>query len=139
MNLLFIIIKYKKYAAILVLVLAVASLGYHVHTTIFENGIQQCKSDNEEAVKIRIKEMQRQYQIDVVKALDIQKNDLIDYQKSSEKKAEIVTKIQKVTEYVDREIEVPVSCDKLSADVISVFVEATNIVRGTIEEAGNTN
>lgn len=104
---------------------------YQLHGYVYDNGREsmriEIQSQYNEQLSLARKEYEKDIQATIVR-MQANHNDEI-ARVANEK--EIITKVETVTEYVDKEIIVQAECDALANDVISVLKQAADISADT--------
>lgn len=104
---------------ILVLIVSFSLYIESVKTTAYDKGVKDTIKDINDQAEKQIKEKEDKNKV-------IKEEDHKDEVASVKVITEIKYKTEKVIEYVDREIKVPVGCDKLATDVVYVLSETTS-------------
>lgn len=124
----------KKLIGYATSVLALIASMYKTHTYIYDSGRESMRVEMVALQNKALEEARKTYEKDVEKSLLKMQHDYQDELERVRNEKETTTKIEKVTEYVDREIIVKPECDILAADIISVFKQATDIIATTSHE-----
>ena len=104
---------------------------YQLHSYVYDSGREsmriEIQSQYNEQLSLARKEYEKDIQATIMR-MQANHNDEIE-RVANEK--EIITKVETVTEYVNKEIIVQAECDALASDVISVLKQAANISADT--------
>ena len=136
--------KNKKYigyvSAILGVIIAIWQLSSMLYDSIYERGRADMRQELTQQMTDRIGEMRKKYEEQTQKALDIMASDYEAEISRIKAEQEVIVKTEKVIEYVDREIEVPVECESTADDIIWVLQQGIHTIRSTRDgspESGN--
>lgn len=115
-------------------VLALIVTLYQLHDYVYESGYQAAVNEITAQHNKALAKQREQYEKQIEESLARISADHTQELERVRNEREIVTKVETVTEYVDREIKVPGECGLLAGDIISVFKQATDIVSATTKE-----
>lgn len=115
--------------------LAAAVTLYQLHDHVYDSGYNAAVTDIKTEQNKLLEEQRSVYEKKIQAALDtITADNAAELERiKANQKTEYVT--QEVIKYVDREIKVPVGCESLANDVVSVLSKATGIIIGTASPA----
>ena len=100
---------------------------YQLHSYVYDSGRESMRVEIQSQYNEQLSLARKEYEQDIqstIMRMQANHNDEIE-RVANEK--EIITKVETVTEYVDKEIIVQAECDALASDVISVLKQAANI------------
>ena len=106
------------------LAIALYQLKSHIYDSGRESMRIELQAAHNEAIESQRKEYERKID-ESLSAIQANHNDEIERIRNER---EIITKVETVTEYVDKEIIVEVGCDKLASDIVGVLEQATSII-----------
>lgn len=107
---------------------------YQIKAHIYQSGRESMRIELQAAHNQAIESQRKEYERKIdesLSAIQANHNDEIERIKNER---EIITKVETVTEYVDKEIIVEVGCDKLAADIVGVLEQATSIISTRAKE-----
>ena len=106
---------------------------YQLHSAVYESGRESMRTELIAQHNAAMENARKDYEKRVNESMLRVQADHADELARVRNEREIITKVEKVTEYVDKEIIVQSECDDLANDVISVLKQATNIVNATTD------
>lgn len=127
--------KLMKLAAVLVVVSVTL---YQTYDSGYDNGYNAKTNEYQEAYNTALRKKTEEYTKAVVKARRIAESDAEARWKRQGTKREIKVVTEKVIEYVDREIKVPVGCSNLAKSINRLLIDSTDSIT-RITEAEDTN
>lgn len=107
---------------------------YQLHDYVYDSGYQSAVNDITAEHNKALEQARKGYEKEIEKSLSRLQADHQDELTRVRNEREIITKVETVTEYVDREIIVEAQCDKLASDVVSVLSKATSIINTSTKE-----
>lgn len=139
MKILAILWKHKKQlgyiTVILTLVVTLWQLGGMIHDSIYEKGRTDMRTELQQKLYDQLDEMRLKYEKQTQIALNNLAADHADEIARIRSEQEIKVITQKVIEYVDSEIKVPVGCESVADDVIWVLQQGVHTIRSTRDES----
>lgn len=127
------ILKNRKIFAYISAAVALIAALYQVKSHIYESGRESMRVEIQAQYNEKLEQQRKEYEKKVERSLQRIQADHAQELERVRNEREIITKVETVTEYVDKEIIVQAECDKLASDVISVLDQATSIVIGSTE------
>lgn len=131
--------KYKKQLGYITAILTVAitlwQLGDMIYDRIYEKGRTDMRTELQQKLYDQLEEMRIKYEKQTQIALNNLAADHADEIARIRSEQEIKVITQKVIEYVDREIKVPVGCESVADDVIWVLQQGVHTIRSTRDES----
>ena len=134
MNVLMVLKFLKANKAMIGYATAVAGLLmalYQVGSAIYDTGRESMRTELIAEHNEAMEAAKKEYEDKVSDALKRIQADHVDELARVRNEQEIITKVEKVVEYVDKEIIVQTECDALADNVIVVLKHAIDIVNGT--------
>lgn len=129
------ILAHKKIVAGLAGLAALTAFTYAMHNNIYEKGVLDERTRLQAEYNRQFEQQRQQYERNLSDRIQAVSDDYKEQLEVARENVRIEYITKEVTEYVYREIEVPVGCDKLASDIIGVLKQATRIARG----AANTS
>lgn len=100
---------------------------YQLHSYVYDSGRESMRVEIQSQYNEQLESARKKYEKDIQSTIvRMQANHNDEIARVTNEK-EIITKVETVTEYVDKEIIVQAECDALASDVISVLKQAANI------------
>lgn len=115
-------------------VLALIVTLYQLHDRVYQSGYDAAVTRITAEHNKALEKQRQQYEQEIEKSLARINADYAQELERVRNEREIVTKIETVIEYVDREIKVPGECDMLVSDIVGVLKQATDIISTTDKE-----
>jgi len=101
-----------------------------LHGYIFDSGRESMRVEMQSQYNEQLELARKEYEKDIQDSLNrMQANHNDEIQRVLSER-EIITKVETVTEYVNKEIIVQAECDALAADVVGVLKQAASITNG---------
>lgn len=122
------LLKYKKLIGYATAVLTLVVTLYQLHDYIYKSGYQAAVNEITAEHNKALESQRKEYEKKIEESLERIQADHAQELERVRNEREIITKVETVTEYVDREIIVEAQCDALANHVISVLKQATSIV-----------
>lgn len=139
MKILAILWKHKKQLGYITVILTLAvslwQLGDMIYDSIYEKGRTDMRTELQQKLYDQLDEMRIQYEKQTQNALNNLAADHADEIARIRSEQEIKVITQKVIEYVDREIKVPIGCESVTDDVIWVLQQGVHTLRSTRDES----
>ena len=123
------LVSNQKYVAYGSAVVALLIALYQLHDHVYDSGYRAAEVDLVSKHNKALSEQREKYQADLdnrVAQLQADHNDEVERVRSER---ETITKVEKVIEYVDKEILVEAQCDDLAVSVVRMLKQATDITR----------
>ena len=118
-------------------VAGVVGLGisvYQLHGYVYDSGRESMRVEMVRQYNEQLKDQQIKYELEIKNALDRITLDHKDELERVRSEQEIIVKVEKVIEYVDKEIIVKPECDILASDVVGLLQQATDLVTNSSNE-----
>lgn len=131
--------KHKKQlgyiTAALTLVITLWQFSEMLYDSIYERGREDMRTELQRKMNDQLDEMRLKYEEQTQNALNNLAADHADEiaRIRSEQEVKVIT--QKVIEYVDRKVEVPIGCESVADDVIWVLQQGVHTIRTTRDES----
>lgn len=100
---------------------------YQLHSYVYDSGRESMRIEIQSQYNEQLELARKEYEKDIQDSLNRMQANHNDEIKRVTNEKEIITKVETVTEYVNKEIIVQAECDALASDVISVLKQAANI------------
>lgn len=104
---------------------------YQLHSYVYDNGRESMRVEIQSQYNAQLSLAREEYEKDIQATIVRMQANHNDEIKRVANEKEIITKVETVTEYVNKEIIVQAECDALASDVISVLKQAANISADT--------
>ena len=123
----------KKLIGYATSVFALIASMYKAYDYIYDSGRESMRVEMQSLQNDALEQTRKDYEKEIAKSLSRLQQDHQGELVRVRNEREIITKIETVTKYVDKEIIVQAECELLASDIISVLKQATNII-GTSTE-----
>jgi len=100
---------------------------YQLHGYVFDSGRESMRVEMQSQYNEQLELARKEYEEDIQDLLNRMQANHNDEIKRVLSEREIITKVETVTEYVNKEIIVQAECDTLAADVVGVLKQAASI------------
>lgn len=120
-------------------VLGVLLLGYQISDRIYQNGYNKAVSDIQTEHNKLLQAQRQQAEQKLAEALDVITQDHKDELNRVKSSQQVSIEIQKVKEYVYKEIEIPVGCNTLANNFVSLRSKATSIINSSADRDTGTS
>lgn len=108
---------------------------YQLHSAVYESGRESMRTELIAQHNAAMENARKDYEKRVNESMLRVQADHADELARVRNEREIITKVEKVTEYVDREIIVQAECDDLADSVVVVLQQAADIIRNPRNES----
>ena len=100
---------------------------YQLYGHIYDSGRESMRVEIQSQYNEQLELARKEYEKDIQDSLNRMQANHNDEVKRIINEREIITKVETVTEYVDKKIIVQAECDALAADVVGVLKQAASI------------
>lgn len=121
------LLQYKKHIAAVAGIATLLVTLYQLHDSVYDSGYSAAVVELTAKHNQALEDARKQYEKEINDSISRMQIDHKEELQRVRNEREIITKVEKVTEYVDKEIIVEAQCDELAANVVSVLKQATDI------------